>query len=91
MLEFSQPDDTKELVTARTAARDERFTTGRALCRADAQPGATYRDIVAMGQARAAIKGKTDAAREIADRLEGRARGNKSSFQAAMVAGSRSG
>ena len=31
-------------------------------------------EAIALGQARAAIKGKTDAAREIADRLEGKAR-----------------
>ena len=36
--------------------------------------GATYGEAIALGQARAAIKGKTDAAREIADRLEGKAR-----------------
>jgi hypothetical protein len=29
---------------------------------------------MALGQLRSAVKGKTDAAREIADRLEGRAR-----------------
>ena len=34
--------------------------------------GATHGDAIALGQARAAIKGKTDAAREIADRLEGK-------------------
>jgi hypothetical protein len=38
------------------------------------QQGATYGDAIALGQARAAIKGKTDAAREIADRVDGRAR-----------------
>jgi hypothetical protein len=36
--------------------------------------GATYGDAIVLGQARAAIKGKTDAAREIADRVEGKAR-----------------
>jgi hypothetical protein len=36
--------------------------------------GATYGDAIAMGQARAAIKGKTEAAREIGDRMEGKAR-----------------
>src|SRR5580698_1544608 len=36
--------------------------------------GATYGEAIALGQARAAIKGKTDAAREIGDRLEGKAR-----------------
>jgi hypothetical protein len=36
--------------------------------------GAIWGDAIAMGQARAAIKGKTDAAREIGDRLEGKAR-----------------
>ena len=35
--------------------------------------GATYGDAIVLGQARAAIKGKTDAAREIADRVEGKA------------------
>jgi Family of unknown function (DUF5681) len=34
----------------------------------------TYGDALALNQFRAAIKGKTDAAREIADRLEGRSR-----------------
>ena len=34
----------------------------------------TYGDALALSQFRAGIKGKTDAAREIADRLEGRAR-----------------
>jgi hypothetical protein len=34
----------------------------------------TYGDALALNQFRAAIKGKTEAAREIADRLEGRAR-----------------
>lgn len=38
------------------------------------KPGATWGDAIALGQARAAIKGKTDAAREIADRVEGKAR-----------------
>jgi hypothetical protein len=36
------------------------------------EKGATYGEAIALGQARAAIKGKTDAAREIADRLEGK-------------------
>ena len=36
--------------------------------------GATYGEAIALGLARAAIKGKTEAAREIADRLEGKAR-----------------
>jgi hypothetical protein len=34
----------------------------------------TYGDALALNQFRAAIKGKTEAAREIADRLEGKAR-----------------
>jgi len=34
----------------------------------------TYGDALALSQFRAAIKGKTEAAREIADRLEGKAR-----------------
>ncbi len=34
----------------------------------------TYGDALVLNQFRAAIKGKTDAAREITDRLEGRAR-----------------
>lgn len=34
----------------------------------------TYGDALALSQFRAGIKGKTEAAREIADRLEGRAR-----------------
>jgi hypothetical protein len=38
------------------------------------KPGATWGDAIVLGQARAAIKGKTEAAREIADRVEGRAR-----------------
>jgi len=38
------------------------------------EKGATYGGAIAVGQARAAIKGKTDVAREIADRLEGKAR-----------------
>jgi hypothetical protein len=33
----------------------------------------TYAQVAAEGQFKAAIKGKTDAAREIADRLEGKA------------------
>jgi hypothetical protein len=36
--------------------------------------GATWADAMALGQLHSAVKGKTDAAREIADRLEGRAR-----------------
>ena len=36
--------------------------------------GAIWGDAIALGQARAAIKGKTDAAREIGDRLEGESR-----------------
>jgi hypothetical protein len=36
--------------------------------------GAIYGDAIAMGQARAAIKSKTEAAREIGDRMEGKAR-----------------
>ena len=36
--------------------------------------GAIWGDAIALGQARAAIKGKTDAAREIGDRLEGKSR-----------------
>jgi hypothetical protein len=35
--------------------------------------GRTYAQVAAEGQFNAAIKGKTDAAREIADRLEGKA------------------
>jgi hypothetical protein len=35
--------------------------------------GRTYAQVAAEGQCKAAIKGKTDAAREIADRLEGEA------------------
>jgi predicted aspartyl protease len=35
--------------------------------------GRTYAQLAAEGQFEAAIKGKTDAAREIADRLEGKA------------------
>jgi hypothetical protein len=38
------------------------------------EKSATYGEAIALGQARAAIKGKTDAAREIGDRLEGKAR-----------------
>jgi hypothetical protein len=34
--------------------------------------GATWGDAIVLGQARAAIKGKTEAAREIADRVEGK-------------------
>ena len=34
---------------------------------------ATWADAIAVGQIRSAVKGKTDAAREIADRTEGRA------------------
>jgi hypothetical protein len=36
--------------------------------------GRTYAELIALGQAREAIKGKTPAAAEIADRTEGRAR-----------------
>lgn len=36
--------------------------------------GATWGNAIVLGQARAAIKGKTEAAREIGDRLEGKAR-----------------
>jgi hypothetical protein len=36
------------------------------------KPGATWGDAIVLGQARAAIKGKTEAAREIADRVEGK-------------------
>lgn len=36
--------------------------------------GATYGEAIVLGQARAAIKVKTDAAREIADRFDGKAR-----------------
>jgi Mg-chelatase subunit ChlD len=35
--------------------------------------GRTYAQLIAEGQCKAAIKGKTEAAREIADRLEGKA------------------
>jgi hypothetical protein len=35
---------------------------------------ATWADAMAVGQIRSAVRGKTDAAREIVDRLEGRAR-----------------
>jgi hypothetical protein len=35
--------------------------------------GATFGDAIAMGQARAAIKGKTDAAREFREAIEGKA------------------
>jgi len=35
---------------------------------------ATWADALALGQIRSAVKGKTEAAREIADRLEGKAR-----------------
>jgi hypothetical protein len=41
---------------------------------AERQEIKTYGDALALNQFRAAIKGKTEAAREIADRLEGRAR-----------------
>jgi Family of unknown function (DUF5681) len=41
---------------------------------AERQEIKTYGDALALNQFRAAIKGKTDAAREITDRLEGRAR-----------------
>ena len=34
--------------------------------------GATYGDAIALGQALAALQGRTDAAREIANRVEGR-------------------
>ena len=34
--------------------------------------GATYGDAIVLGQARSALKGKTDAAKEIADRVEGK-------------------
>lgn len=44
--------------------------------------GATYGEAIALGQARAAIKGKIEAAREIADRVMSRAKpGNPSSFR----------
>ena len=36
------------------------------------QTGATYGDAIVLGQARSALKGKTDAAKEIADRVEGK-------------------
>ncbi len=36
--------------------------------------GRTYAEIIALGQAREAIKGKTQAASEIGDRTEGKAR-----------------
>jgi hypothetical protein len=39
----------------------------------DDPKGRTYAQVAAEGQFNAAIKGKTDAAREIADRLEGKA------------------
>jgi Family of unknown function (DUF5681) len=35
--------------------------------------GATWADAMALGQLRSAVKGKTDAAREIADRVDGKA------------------
>jgi hypothetical protein len=35
--------------------------------------GRTYAQLIAEGQCKAAIRGKTEAAREIADRLEGKA------------------
>ena len=38
------------------------------------QPGATYGDAIVLAQARAALKGKTEAAREITDRVDGKAR-----------------
>jgi hypothetical protein len=44
------------------------------LSEAEKQEIRTYGDALALNQFRAAIKGKTEAAREIADRLEGRAR-----------------
>ena len=44
------------------------------LSEAEKQEIKTYGDAVALNQFRAAIKGRTEAAREIADRLEGRAR-----------------
>ncbi len=34
--------------------------------------GATYGDAIALGQALAALQGRTDAAREIANRVEGK-------------------
>ncbi len=34
--------------------------------------GSTWADAMAVGQIRSAVKGKTDAAREIADRVEGK-------------------
>lgn len=44
------------------------------LSEAEKQEIKTYGDALALNQFRSAIKGKTEAAREIADRLEGRAR-----------------
>jgi hypothetical protein len=44
------------------------------LSEAEKQEIKTYGDALALNQFRAAIKGKTEAAREIANRLEGRAR-----------------
>ena len=38
------------------------------------EAGATYGEAMALGLARAAIKGKTEAAREFGDRTEGKAR-----------------
>ena len=35
--------------------------------------GATYREAIALGQIRAAIKGKTEAAREVREAIEGKA------------------
>ena len=44
-----------------------------ALCRKHKlKEGATYGDAIALGQAKAALEGRTDAAREIANRVEGR-------------------
>ena len=44
------------------------------LSEAEKQAIKTYGDALALSQFRAGIKGKTDAAREIADRVEGRSR-----------------
>ena len=48
--------------------------TALRLSEAEKQEIKTYGDALALNQFRAGIKGKTDAAREITDRLEGRAR-----------------